>query len=110
MAKQGEEYERFVYQKLKRFFLDFDVTHNDQIEGKQSGLYRQIDISIRGKVGDVDLLYIVQCKDYRTHPADIKTIGEFSSVIKDVEASKGFLVCTSGFARSNRQYAKTLGI
>jgi hypothetical protein len=110
MAQQGEEYEKFVYEKLKRFFPDFEVTHDDQIEGKQSGLHRQIDISIRGKVRNIDLLYIVQCKDYKNHPADITTLGEFSAVIKDVQASKGFLVCTSGFAKSNHPYAKALGI
>jgi hypothetical protein len=48
VAQQGEEYEKFVYEKLKRFFPDFDVTHDDQIEGRQSGLKRQIDVSIRG--------------------------------------------------------------
>jgi hypothetical protein len=31
-------------------------------------------------------------------------------VIKDVGATKGFLICTSGFAKSNHKYARTLGI
>jgi hypothetical protein len=31
-------------------------------------------------------------------------------VIKDVDATKGFLICTSGFAKSNYKYARTLGI
>lgn len=61
-------------------------------------------------VGGVEILYIVQCKDRGKRPADIIILGEFSSVIKDVDATKGFLICTSGFARSNYRYARTLGI
>jgi len=37
-------------------------------------------------------------------------LGEFSAVIRDVGAAKGFLICTSGFAKSNHDYARTLGI
>jgi hypothetical protein len=61
-------------------------------------------------VGDVEIVYIVQCKDRGRRPADIVILGEFSSVIKDVGATKGFLICTSGFAKSNYKYARTLGI
>lgn len=37
-------------------------------------------------------------------------LGKFSAVVRDVGAAKGFLLCTSGFARSNHQYARTLSI
>jgi hypothetical protein len=108
--KSGKEYEVFVYEKFKSFFKDFEVIQNDKIIGKESGINREIDISISGEVNNIELLYLVQCKDYKTKPADIKTIGEFSSVIKDVGASKGFLICTSGFTKTIHQYARTLGI
>jgi bacillopeptidase F (M6 metalloprotease family) len=107
--KNGEEYELFVFEKFKSLFKQFDVTYNDKIEGKESKLQRQIDISIRGKIGDTDLLYLVQCKDH-SRPADITKIGEFASVIKDTRASKGFIVCASGFVKSIHHYARTLGI
>ncbi len=110
MARAGSDYERFVYNKFQRLFPDAQVTLNDKIPGRQSGLLREIDISIKMSVGDAELLYIVQCKDRGKRPADILILGEFSSVIKDVGAAKGFLICTSGFARSNYQYARTLGI
>jgi hypothetical protein len=110
VARAGGEYERFVYEKLWRLFADSTVTLNDKILGKQSGLFREIDISIRIPGDDYQLLYVVQCKDRGSRPADIVILGEFSSVIKDVEAAKGFLICTSGFAKSNYQYARALGI
>jgi hypothetical protein len=110
MARAGSDYERFVYNKFQGLFPDAQVTLNDGIAGRQSGLLREIDISIRMTVGDTEILYIVQCKDRGKRPADILILGEFSSVIKDVGAAKGFLICTSGFAKSNYQYARTLGI
>jgi Restriction endonuclease len=108
--KAGEEYERFIYEKLKRLFRDFDVRHDDSIVGLRSGLTRQIDISIRSAVAGVDLLFVASCKDRVTRPADVQTLGEFSAVISDVGASGGFLLCTAGFAKSNYQYARSLGI
>jgi Restriction endonuclease len=56
------------------------------------------------------MLYIIQCKDREKRPADIIILGEFSSVIRDVGAAKGFLICTSGFAKSNHKYAQSIGI
>lgn len=108
--KEGKEYEDFVYKIFSEFFKDFLLKQNDRIKGTESGRLREIDISIRGKIDGVDLLYVVQAKDYKNHKADLNVIGSFSSVIKDIGASKGFLVCSSGFAKSNSQYARTLGI
>jgi hypothetical protein len=110
MASSGAEYERFVYEKAKRLFVDARVVLNDRILGRQSKLMREIDISISMDLGEDRLLYIVQCKDRAKRPAEIVILGEFSSVVQDVGAANGFLVCTSGFARSNHDYAQTLGI
>ncbi len=107
--KAGQEYEKFVYEKLKSFYKDFEVTFDDKIMGKESKIERQIDTSVKGKVNGIDLLYLVQCKDH-ARPADITKIGEFSSVIRDVGASKGFLVCAGGFAKTIHDYAQTHGI
>ena len=106
---KGKEYEQFVFDKFKRLFVDSIVTKNDYIRGHLSTLDREIDVSVRIEVASEQLLYIVQCKDWKT-PTDIKVLGEFSAVIQDVKASKGFLLCTSGFAKSNYKYASTLGI
>ena len=107
--KPGKEYEIFIFEKLKKAFIDCEVTLNDKIVGVESGIRREIDVSIKGKISDSKILYIVQCKDHNK-PADIKIIGEFSSVIKDVGASKGFLICTSGFTKTIHKYANSLGI
>ena len=106
---RGSEYEQFVFDKFERLFSDAVVTKNDHIQGYLSGLDREIDVSVRLRVGSEQLLYIAQCKDWKA-PTDIKVLGEFSAVIQDVRAAKGFLLCTSGFAKSNHRYACTLGV
>jgi len=107
--KPGKEYEQFVYEKLRRFYPDALVTPNDRIAGRESGLGREIDVSIRMSVADAELLYIVQCKDWSS-PVDINTLGAFAAVMEDVGAAKGFLICTSGFYASNYRYAQSRGI
>jgi hypothetical protein len=108
--KKGKEYEDFVFKIFSEYFKGFDLKQNDKIIGNESKIFREIDISIWGEIEGQKILYIVQAKDFTTHPANIIVLGEFSSVIKDVGAHKGFLVCSRGFAKTNYQYAKTLGI
>jgi len=110
VARQGSEYEQFVYDKFCAFFPDATITLNDKILGNQSDLVREIDISIKFNFEGKEVLYVVQCKDRGTRPANIVILGEFSSAIKDVGAAKGFLICTSGFAKSNYKYASSIGI
>ncbi len=85
------------------------VVKNDKIKGSESGLMREIDVSIRGEVVGTDILYITQAKNH-ARPADVNVIGAFSAVIKDVGASKGFLICAAGFTATTRDYARNLGI
>lgn len=108
-VKAGAEYEQFVYDKLRCLFPDAVVTLNDKILGRESNIEREIDVSIRIATCDIELLYIVQCKDWATR-VDINTLGAFSAVMNDVGAAKGFLLCTSGFYQTNHQYALARGI
>src|ERR1700674_1798165 len=72
------------------------IERNDKIRGLETGSERQIDVSIRTTVAGHDVLIIVQAKDQR-RPADVNVVGEFLSVIRDVRAAKGVLICSSGF-------------
>jgi hypothetical protein len=107
--KAGSEYETFIFEAFQRFFPNFTIVKNDKIMGSESGLMREIDVSLRCEVAGTELLYITQAKDH-ARPADINIVGTFSAVIKDVGASKGFLICAAGFAKTTKDYARTLGI
>lgn len=100
----GKAYEELVYNLYKSLEPNADVRINDKILG-ESEIYRQIDVSIRTKVADHDLLIIIQAKDHKKR-VDIKILGEFASVIRDVGASKGILISSSGFAKTIEKAAK----
>lgn len=95
-----------VYSALEKGAV---VTHDDKILGKKSNTLRQIDVSLRLSVAGHDLLIIVQAKDLK-RPADVNVVGEFLSVVEDVQAAKGVLICSSGFTAKALEYATTCGI
>ena len=90
-----------VYAALERNAV---VKHDDKILGTKTKTLRQIDVSIRFSVAGHDVLIIVQAKDL-ARPADVNVVGEFASVIADVQASKGVLICSGGFTDAATTYA-----
>ena len=102
------------YQKLTAsIYADLEknavVTHDDKILGQDTGIYRQIDVSVKTTIANHNILVIVQTKHLRK-PADINIVGEFAAVIKDVRASKGVLICSAGFTVKALKYGQELGI
>ena len=97
------EYEKVV----ERIYLELQpkakITRNDKIRG------RQIDVSIRTNVASHDILVIVQAKDY-SKPAGIKDVDQFESVIKEVRAQKGILICNAGFTKPAKKKARNICI
>ena len=104
--KNYEQLSAKIYRKLSP---DSVVTHDDSIHGHDSNGPRQIDVSIRSKVGSHDILVVVQARD-RKRPPDINDVGEFASVVKDVRANKGVLVCRTPPTKRALAHAKSLNI
>jgi hypothetical protein len=94
-----------VYRIYKELTPYADVRWNDHIWGTNSKTSRQIDISIRTKVANHEILIIIQAKDLK-RAADVNIVGTFESVIKDVGAQKGILICNTGFTRPAKEAAK----
>lgn len=107
--KKWQEFEKLAAKILEELSPHAQVKWDDRIYGHETQTLRQIDVSIRANLDGHDVLTIVQAKDWRTS-ADIKTIDEFASVIRDVKAQKGILVCRSGFTKNAKVYAQNLGI
>lgn len=104
-----QEFEKLAGKILAELQPTAEVKRNDFIYGHQTETCRQIDVSIRWSSGDDNYLTIVQAKD-RNRPADIKVVDEFLSVIKDVKATGGILICRSGFTRTAHTYARNSGV
>jgi hypothetical protein len=102
-------FERLAEKIIAELEPQATVKWNDFIRGHETETERQIDVSIRWKSEDEHYLTIVQAKDY-SRPADINVVGEFLSVMQDVKASGGALVCRAGFTKSAHTYAKKRGI
>lgn len=113
MSKRPEwaEYEALAHKIVSDLAPFATVTHNDHIVGHQSETRRQIDITVRWQDQDNDEenLMIIQVKDYKRR-ANVITVGEFSSVIEDVRAQRGVLICSGGFSKGAITYARNLGL
>jgi Restriction endonuclease len=107
--KQGKEYELLIEKIYKDLEPDAVIKQDDYIDGLDSGIKRQIDLSIRSKIAIADILVIVQAKDYK-NKADVNVIGDFVTIIRDVRAHKGIIICNSGFTKKATEYAKREGI
>lgn len=104
-----KDYEDLIHKIYTELEPIADVRLNDHITGIDSQTLRQIDVSIRSKIGIHDILIIVQGKKHKKR-ADLNIVGEFASVIKDVQASKGVLICNAGFTKNAKEYASKLKI
>ena len=107
--KPGKEYELLIEKMYRDLEPNAIVKHDDQIYDDRAKITRQIDVSIRYQFAGLEHLIIVQAKDYK-HSASIKVVDEFRTVIADVNANKGILICSKGFTKSAITKAKSYGI
>lgn len=82
-----------------------NVKHDDSIYGLDSKTSRQIDISIRTRVGSYSVLIVVECKDYKT-PVDVTDVEGFISKMRDIRANKGVMISAKGFTEAARNTAE----
>jgi len=103
------KYEELAHKIVKDLMPFADVTLDDHLYGSESEDLRQIDVSARWRDGDQDRLLIVQVKDLK-RPADVNVVGTYKSVIQDTRAHQGVLICSGGFSKKARTYARNVGI
>lgn len=83
---------------------DAEVSHNVKRPGRHSKRDRQIDVLVRQKIGQYEVLIVIDCKDY-SRPVDVKGVEEFHGLVEDVGAHKGVLVCPKGFSQAAKERA-----
>jgi len=87
---------KFKNQSLRQ---NAEIKLGDSIPGIDSKTNRQIDISIRTRVGSYSILVVVECKDYKD-PVDVTAVESFISALKDVRANKGVMISAKGFTQA----------
>lgn len=108
MTDKWKKFEELAFEIQQKLSPNAMVKLNDKIRGK-SGRSREIDISIRQKIGQFDLLVVIDCKDYK-NPVDIKAVESFIGYMFDVGANQGALVSSSGYTKSAIDRAKIAGV
>ncbi|RFB68590.1 MULTISPECIES: restriction endonuclease [unclassified Herbaspirillum] len=83
------------------------VEHDAKVWGVDSETYRQIDVLVKQRIGQYEMLIAIDCKDHQT-PVDVKGVEEFAGMVADIRANKGVLVCPSGFTQAARTKAGKL--
>ncbi|MFC1693434.1 restriction endonuclease [Candidatus Latescibacterota bacterium] len=86
------------------------VIHSrDRIPSQTSSSSHVVDISIRSDQSGQEVLTVVNVNP-GTSPVDEHDVLEFARLLTDVGASKGVLVCNSGFTRAAKALAPSVGI
>jgi len=85
------------------------VTHNNKIKGCDSSELRQIDVTVKQKVGQYDMLIAIDCKDYK-RAVNVKDVEQFIGLIKDIRANKGVMVAANGFSSTAKRIGEKAGL
>lgn len=109
MAANSRELELLVAKIQKQLAPKAEVLHDVKLEGRQTGVKRQIDVLVREKIGQYEIQIIIDCKDHKT-PVDVKGVEEFDGLLRDVGAQKEVLVCPTGFTETAKRRAEGLQI
>jgi len=104
VRSDAEDLEILVAKIQKQLAPDAEVIHNAKLDGRNSKQKRQIDVLVRQKIGQYEMMIVLDCKDY-ARPVDVKGVEEFHGLMDDVGANKGALVCPKGFTEAAKQRA-----
>src|SRR5271170_2068566 len=80
MAETFKELELLVAKIQKQLAPGADVLHNVHLDGRDSGVKRQIDVLVQEKIGQYEIKIIIDCKDYNK-PADVNDVGAFQHLV-----------------------------
>jgi hypothetical protein len=106
---KGHELEVLI-EKIERAIASTSmrIKVNDMVRDKYGDI-REVDISIRGQVGTIDIFLIIECRN-RTRVQDKRWVEEVASKRDSLQANKAILVSTSGFYESAYKMAADKGI
>ena len=101
-----KEYEKKVLEYFQGRFPDAIIKSNVFLQGKLSGIKREIDILIETQILGHSILIAIECKNWKTK-LDVSHVGTFIDKLKDVGISKGVMVSKLGYSKGAHQRAKS---
>lgn len=82
---------------------------NDAKILEKSGIVRQIDTLVKGKIRSFEVQILVDSKNH-TGPVDINEVEAMIGVVSDIGANLGELVCPAGFTDGAKKRAESAGV
>ncbi len=102
-----ERYERLVARIVSdQLSTAYCVTPNAFIEGKISGIKRQIDVLIDSRHDTDNRTRVIIDAKMRGRRIDVKEVEAFLGVMEDVGATHGYLVCPQGYTSTAEKRAQ----
>lgn len=86
-----------------------EIKSPDSLTDKTTGLEREVDASIRYKIGSSEILITIECRE-RNKVQDVIWIEQLAKKQQDIGASKTIAVSTKGFSEAAMRKAKFYGI
>jgi hypothetical protein len=110
MPRRGRDLEELV-RDLEHFLAasPVEVKSPDYVRGRLSGNMREVDVSVRGNVGSMSLLAIIECRK-RKYRQDVTWIEQIATKRNDVGANHAVAVSSRPFSSGAISMAARLGI
>lgn len=96
-------FEKIIERIHRQWSPNAQISHDERVRG-HSGRRRQLDVTVRTKVGPYHIFIVVECKD-QVRAVGISQVEAFAKKLEDVGASQGVLVSRSGFDDGARAIA-----
>ena len=90
MTEDTRNLELLVHRIQRHLAPAAEMLHDVHLPGRNSKVDRQIDVLVRQKTGQYEMLIILDCKDH-ARPIDVTGVEAFVGLVKDVDAHKGVL-------------------
>jgi len=100
-----------IYERVAASFeieaagMDVSVTPNASLIGSISGVRRQIDILVDARWEEGLTRRVIYDAKRRRRKLDVKDVESFEGMMKDVRASRGVLICSSGWTEAAERRA-----
>jgi len=110
MARKGRELEEFVSFLEKNLGPQgIKVTSPDFFQGKISHSRREVDVTLRSRIGSSEILVLIECRDHQK-AQDVTWIEQLDSKRKDVGGDLAIAVSSSDFTPGAGKLAETFNI
>jgi hypothetical protein len=112
MARKGRDLEQLI-KVLERLLSNGDeevvIKSPDYISDIHSGEAREVDVSLRRKVGSHDILIILECRKRKSR-GDVTWIEQIANKRISVGASKAVAISQTGFTKGAKSKAQVLNV